>query len=122
LKKRSIGEPGWNGESSSLPALSSLATFSLILIFTEMTDGLTRSTMSAKPTGFCTLLSSLLTWACAVLVKTSTGPCDGPKPYTAMPRPATTEAISANLRAENSERRGSRKDGSNEKSVGRSVI
>src|SRR5467141_3966105 len=54
-KKRSIGEPGWNGESSLLFALSSLATFSLMLTFTEITDGFTRSTMSAKPTGRSTL-------------------------------------------------------------------
>ena len=52
-KKRSIGEPGWNGVSSLLP-LSSLATFSVILTFTEITDGFTRSTMSAKPVGFAT--------------------------------------------------------------------
>jgi hypothetical protein len=78
-KKRSIGEPGWNGESSLL-ALSSLATFSLMLTFTEITDGFTRSTMSAKPTGFSTLRTSLLTCACAALLKMSTGPGDGLKP------------------------------------------
>src|ERR1700682_5051924 len=106
-KKRSIGEPGWNGESSSLLALSSLlATFSLILTLTDITDGFTRSTMSAKPTGCATLRTSLLTCAWAAVVNTSTGPCDGEEPQTATPRPATTEAISANLRAENSVRRG----------------
>src|ERR1700704_6766787 len=78
-KKRSIGEPGWNGESSLLE-LSSLATFSLILTFTEITDGFTRSTMSAKPAGFSTLRTSLLTCACAGLLKVFTGPGDGPKP------------------------------------------
>src|SRR5207244_10345077 len=104
-KKRSIGEPGWNGESSlSLLALSSFAVLSEMLILTEITDGFTRSTMSAKPIGRSTLRTSLLTCACAALVKTSTGPC-GLKPYTAAPRPATTEAISANLRAEKRERR-----------------
>src|ERR1700736_5178365 len=109
-KKRSIGEPGWNGDESSLLLLelSSLATFSLILTFTEITDGFTRSTMSAKPTGFSTLRTSLLTCACAGLLKISTGPGDGAKPYTATPRPATTEAINANLRAENNEWRGCR--------------
>src|SRR5882724_5932911 len=80
-KKRSIGEPGWNGESS-LFALSSLASFSLMLIFTEITDGLTRSTMSAKPTGRSTLRTSLLTCACAGLLKRSTGPGDGLRPST----------------------------------------
>src|SRR3981081_995930 len=64
LKKRSIGEPGWNGESSLL-LLSSLASFSAMLTFTEITDGFTRSTMSAKPTGCATLRTSLLTCACA---------------------------------------------------------
>ena len=77
-KKRSIGEPGWNGESSLFP-LSSFATFSLMFTFTEITDGFTRSTISAKPTGFCTLLTSLLTCACAGLLK-ATGSVDGPKP------------------------------------------
>src|ERR1700720_586400 len=71
-KKRSIGEPGWNGESSLLE-LSSLATFSLILTFTEITDGLTRSTMSAKPIGWATLRTSLLTCAWALVVKISMG-------------------------------------------------
>src|SRR3984885_13542041 len=80
-KKRSIGDPGWNGESSLLLSLLSfLATFSLILTLTEITDGFTRSTMSAKPTGCATLRTSLLTCACAALVKTSTGPDDGLKP------------------------------------------
>src|ERR1700730_9789618 len=82
-KKRSIGEPGWNGEESSLLLLelsSFDASFSLMLTFTEITDGLTRSTMSAKPTGLSTLRTSLLTWACAGLEKTSTGPDDGLKP------------------------------------------
>src|SRR5207248_3904008 len=120
-KKRSIGDPGGNGESSSLLALSSLELLSAILILTEITDGFTRSTMSAKPIGRSTLRTSLLTCACAALVKTSTGPC-GLKPYTAAPRPATTEAISANLRAENSERRAAPKDGSEERSMGRSVM
>src|SRR5215203_3657171 len=60
-KKRSIGEPGWNGESSLLLllALSSLPAFSAMLTFTEITDGFTRSTMSAKPIGFSTLRTSL---------------------------------------------------------------
>src|SRR5580692_5921090 len=82
-KKRSIGDPGWNGEASSLlllSPLSFLATFSLILTFTEITDGLTRSTMSAKPIGWATLRTSLLTCAWALVVKTSTGPDDEPKP------------------------------------------
>ena len=72
-KKRSIGEPGWNGESSSLLALSSpFGVFSAMLILTEITDGFTRSTMSAKPIGRSTLRTSVLTCACAALVKTST--------------------------------------------------
>src|SRR6266404_3248225 len=41
-KKRSIGEPGWNGESSSLLALSSLELLSAMLILTEITDGALR--------------------------------------------------------------------------------
>ena len=77
-KKRSIGEPGWNGESSLLLS-SFLASFSWMLTLTEITDGFTRSTMSAKPTGCATLLcTSLLTCACAALVKMSTGRPDGP--------------------------------------------
>ncbi len=80
-KKRSIGEPGWNGESSLLSLLSFLATFSLMLTFTEITDGFTRSTISAKPTGFSTLRTSLLTCACAVVLKMSDrAGCEGPKP------------------------------------------
>src|SRR5207302_3605500 len=121
-KKRSIGDPGGNGESSSLLALSSFELLSAILILTEITDGFTRSTMSANPIGRSTLRTSLLTCACAALVKTSSGPCCGEKPYTAAPRPATTEAISANLRAENSERRAAPEDGSVERSTGRSVM
>src|SRR5665213_1113990 len=104
-KKRSIGEPGWNGESSLLSSLD--ATFSVMLTLTEITDGFTCSTMSAKPTGCATLCTSLLTCACAALVKISIGPFEL-KPYTATPRPATTEAIKANLREENSERRDDR--------------
>src|ERR1700742_1264591 len=76
-KKRSIGEPGGNGESSSLLALSSLAEFSVMLTLTEITDGFTRSTISAKPIGCATLRTSLLTCACAALVKTLTGPDEG---------------------------------------------
>jgi hypothetical protein len=63
---------------------------------------------------------SLLTWACAGLDNTFKGPADGPKPYTAAPRPATTEAISANFRAEKIERRDCREDGTGERSVERS--
>ena len=77
-KKRSIGEPGWNGVSSS--ELSSLATFSLMLTLTEMTDGFTRSTMSAKPIGRATLLTSLATCACAGLVNRSAGVPVGLRP------------------------------------------
>src|SRR4051812_38594196 len=70
-----------------------------MLTLTEITDGFTRSTMSAKPAGCATERISLLTWARAGVDNTFSGPGDGPKPYTAAPRPATTEAISANFRA-----------------------
>jgi hypothetical protein len=51
-----------------------------MLTLTEITDGFTRSTMSAKPTGWATLRTSLLTCACAGLENTLTGPDDGPRP------------------------------------------
>src|SRR5215212_3455018 len=121
-KNRSIGEPGWNGVASSLLPLSSLVSFSLMLTFTEITDGFTRSTISAKPTGFCTLLTSLLTCACAALPKISAGPMDGLKPYAPTPRPAATEAINANLRNDDRERRTSVRGGRDERSVGRSFM
>ena len=79
-----------------------------MLTFTEITDGFTRSTMSAKPIGRSTLRTSLLTCACAGLENSSAGEVDGLKPWTAIPRPATTEAISAILRAEKTDRRGCR--------------
>jgi hypothetical protein len=50
----------------------------------------------------------LLTCACAGLENSSLGEVDGLKPWTAIPRPATTEAISAILRAEKTDRRGGR--------------
>ena len=59
---------------------SLLAPFSLMLTLTEITDGFTRSTISAKPMGCATLRTSLLTCACAAVLNTSTGPCDGEKP------------------------------------------
>ena len=46
---------------------------SLMWTFTEITDGFTRSTMSAKPIGCATLRTSLLTCACAGLEKRSAG-------------------------------------------------
>jgi len=49
-KKRSIGEPD---SSSSLFSLASVAFF--IVTLTEITEGFTRSTMSAKPAGWATL-------------------------------------------------------------------
>ncbi len=78
-KKRSIGEPGWNGEEESSPS-SLLAVFSFMLTFTEITDGFTRSTTSAKPIGRSTLRTSLLTCACAGLENRSAGEVDVPKP------------------------------------------
>ena len=50
LKKRSNGEPGGTGNSSSLAPDSAIPS---ILTRTAITAGLTFSTMSAKPTGFC---------------------------------------------------------------------
>ena len=50
LKKRSNGEPGGNGSSSSLELE---LTGRSILTRTEITDGFTFSTISAKPTGRC---------------------------------------------------------------------
>src|SRR2546423_15084119 len=75
-KKRSIGEPGWNGESSLLE-LSSLAIFSLMLTLTEITDGFTPSTISAKPIGFSTFRDSFFTFALPGLCETATGPDGG---------------------------------------------
>src|ERR1700743_503296 len=69
-QKRSIGDPGGNGESPLSPS-SLEATFSLMLTLTEITDGFTCSTMSAKPTGWAALWVSLLTCACAAGVEDS---------------------------------------------------
>jgi hypothetical protein len=52
LKKRSIGEPGGNGESPSKPIIFGPPS---TLTRTEITEGFTFSTMSAKPTGRCAL-------------------------------------------------------------------
>ena len=49
-KKRSIGEPGGNGESPSKPIVCGPPS---TLTRTEITAGFTFSTMSAKPTGRC---------------------------------------------------------------------
>jgi hypothetical protein len=73
-----------------------------------MTEGFTRCTMSANPIGCAALLKSLLTCAWAGLTRMPTPPGKESKPQTAAPRPATTEAISAILRAENIERRARR--------------
>ena len=48
LKKRSIGEPGGNGESPSKFIWRAPPS---TLTRTEITEGFTFSTMSAKPTG-----------------------------------------------------------------------
>ena len=50
--------PSASPAGTANPSLLSsfLATFSLMLTLTEITDGFTRSTMSAKPTGCATLL------------------------------------------------------------------
>src|SRR5215472_9270288 len=113
-KKRSIGEPGGKGESSEL-----LSDFSRILTRTEITDGLTRSTMSANPTGRCTLPTSFETCACAGLVRMSPlGRNVGDSAYAPAPRPPTTVAISANLRIERNERRGSADAGGRDEGSG----
>jgi len=70
-KKRSIGEPGWNGESSLLLLGHHPCELLGDIDLTEITEGFTRSTMSAKPTGRSTLRTSLLTCACAGLLKRS---------------------------------------------------
>ena len=57
-KKRSIGE----SEPPSV-LLSASTTFSFIVTLTEITDGFTRSTISAKPVGWATPDTALL--ACA---------------------------------------------------------
>ncbi len=101
-KKRSIGEPGWNGESSLRPATSSRPR-SPIRTLTEITDGFTRSTMSAKPTGCATLRTSLETCAAAGVLNQLPAPLI-PRPYAPAPRPATTLAIKAHLRADSTER------------------
>jgi hypothetical protein len=72
-----------------------------MLTLTEITDGFTRSTMSAKPTG----LRDLADFVVDLRVRRAGEDIDraGRRAETIerrTPRPATTEAISANLRAE----------------------
>src|SRR3954453_2214967 len=93
------------GEPDSLPSSLSLAsvTLSFMVTLTEITDGFTRSTTSAKPAGCAAAVDTALpTCAWARLPKISRRSDEGLKPYTASP--VTTDAINATLRAENRER------------------
>ena len=54
-----MGEPG----SSASSLLLASAALSFIVTLTEITDGFTRSTTSAKPEGWAALDAALATWA-----------------------------------------------------------
>ena len=94
-----MGEPC----SSASSLLLASAALSFIVTLTEITDGFTRSTTSAKPRGcWVALDAALAAWAWAALPKISMRSGEALKPYIASP--VTTDAINATFRAENSER------------------
>ena len=97
LKNRSIGEPGGNGESPSKLIVRAPPS---TLTRTEITEGFTFSTMSAKPTGRCTF------WAYAGLVrKVVFGFVTYSAPENRTPAPMTAaEAMRTRRRAERTER------------------
>src|SRR6476659_8723488 len=92
-----MGEPG--SPSSSL--VLALVALSFIVTLTETTEGFTRSTISAKPTGCAALDTVLLTPALAAPPIISKRPDEELKPYIASP--VTIDAINATFRAENRE-------------------
>ena len=93
-----MGEPG----SSSSSLLLASVVLSFVVTLTEITDGFTRSTTSAKPRAGRRSDAALATWAWAALPKISKRSDEELKPYTASP--VTTDAINITFRAENSER------------------
>src|SRR6202051_4226574 len=99
-KNRSNGEPGGNGMSSSVRA--ELAERSN-LTRTEITEGLTFSTMSAKPTGRCGSCWTLSVRFCASADVPNRSACRA-KTNTAAAKPATVVASSAKRRADSVER------------------
>src|SRR5580700_2309089 len=99
-KNRSNGEPGGNGMSSSVrPEFAGRSN----LTRTEITEGLTFSTMSAKPTGRCGSCWTLSVRFCAC-AKVPNRSARGANTSAAAPKPATVVASSAKRRAESVER------------------